>query len=136
MLRVKCLPDKKVLKAVGVGVFVSILVTFIALSLCTTLVTNEIDIANTTVSTIITYILSSFLGGTVAAKLNRENQYWCISLTAIIYFLLLFLLSVVLFQGLANGVGWCLISITAGSLGTLALNTRVKTRKKRRHSRR
>lgn len=127
--------NRKLLKAVGIGIAVSILITFFAMCLCTTLITKEHISLNSTVVIIAIQGSASFLGATIAVRVNKTNIYWTTLLVSICYLLVLILLSVVLFQGVNNGVGACIISIIGGSVTSLLISINSHRGKKRRHNR-
>ena len=132
----KSILDKNFIKAIGAGGCASALTTLIVMCLFATLITKEVIGVDGVWFSVGVCSLSSFVGGIVTARINRGGAFWSVFITAIGYFALLFLISVILFQGLTSGVGRGLISVTVGSVASLFLSASEKMGKKRKRYRR
>ncbi len=118
--------------AIGVGICVFLTVIFAAVAAIT--IQNEtIMQENTGLISVLTHVVSVFIGSFIAAKLAGKMPAIFSAITCGVYFLILLAVNILFMDGEFSGVGEGLLSILGG--GTLSILPNFIKRKERKRRR-
>ncbi len=108
--------------AVMGGVIVSLIVTVVGMMISTQLL-NSSRITENMMSFIcpVIWFLSSCFGGIAASIIESKNFLLTSTLSATVYFAVLFTLSAMFFEGNYNSIGWGILSVLLGIIPGLFL---------------